>query len=188
MGSAQPRREVTNFEANIHDDTPAARCSHPSARPHDLHILSTTRIFSSRSRPGSSRSPTSSKKPSLSLLFGGSHVSAYCRSDDTESSSKPAVRCGIAPFRPPSSSCPCPCVCGCVMRRRSIRRMASHAAVRRRVPPKCPYLDAPAKSPRKYPPATYTKERAGATPTKANVSSWDLSSLSIPASAWSTST
>jgi hypothetical protein len=171
-------------KVDIHDETQAARCSHPSARPHDLHILSTTRIFSSLSSPGSSKSPTSSKKPSLSRLLGGSHVSAYCRSDDTESSSKPAVRCGIAPFRPKLS----PRACGCVMRRRSMRRMASHAAVRRRVPPKCPYLDAPAKSPRKYPPAMYTREQAGATPTKANVSSWDFSSLSIPASAWSTST
>ena len=143
------RREKQR-KTDIHDD-PAARRSHPKIRPHDLHILSTTRILSSLPRPGSSRSPTSSKKPSLSRLLGGSHVSPYCRSDDTESSSKPAVRCGIAPFRLPPS---CPCVCGCVMRRRSMRRIASHVAVRRRVPPKCSCLDAPAKSPRKYPLAT----------------------------------
>ena len=144
------RREKQR-KTDIHDD-PAARRSHPKIRPHDLHILSTTRILSSLPRPGSSRSPTSSKKPSLSRLLGGSHVSAYCRSDDTDSSSKPAVRCGIVPFGS-VSLCACACVCGCVMRRRSMRRMASHAAVRRRVPPKCPYLDAPAKSPRRYPPA-----------------------------------
>ena len=97
-------KEVTDC-CQLHDETPAAaRCSHPSARPHDRHILSTTRIFSSRPSPGSSKSPTSSRKPSLSRLRGGSHVSAYCRSEDTESSSRPAVRCGIAPFIPSSSS------------------------------------------------------------------------------------
>src|SRR6266404_2875221 len=68
--------------AKVHDDTAAARCCHPNALPHDLHILSTTRIFSSLSRLGSSRSPTSSRKPSLSRLLGGSHFSAYCLSDD----------------------------------------------------------------------------------------------------------
>src|SRR5712671_2562822 len=73
---------------DIHDDTSTVRRCHPSAWPHVLHILSTTRIFSSRPSRGSSRSPTSSKRPSLSRLRGGSHVSPYCRRDDTESSNK----------------------------------------------------------------------------------------------------
>src|SRR6266851_9517498 len=88
----------------IHDDTSTGRRSHPSAWPHDLHILSTTRIFSSRPSPGSSRSSTSSKKPSLSRLLNGNRVSAYWRRDDTERSNKPAVRCGIVPVVPFVSS------------------------------------------------------------------------------------
>jgi hypothetical protein len=81
----------------IHDDTSMGRRSQPSTWPHDLHILSTTLNFSSRPSRGSSRSPTSSKKPSRIRLLNGNHVSAYCRSDDTERSNKPAVKCGIVP-------------------------------------------------------------------------------------------
>lgn len=79
-------------------DTSMASRSHPSAWPHDLHILSTTFNFSSLPNLGSSRSPTSSKKPSLSRLLSGNCVSAYCRREDTESSNKPVVSGGIAPF------------------------------------------------------------------------------------------
>jgi hypothetical protein len=155
----------------------------PSACPHDLHNLSTTRISSSLPNLGSSKSPTSSKNTSLSRLLGGSHVSAYCRSDDTESSNKTVVSGGIPPFVPPASwssawagveSCWFLRVRGCVMRRPSIRRMVNHwhAAVRRRAPPRPPptlVATAGGESPPKYPPITYTRDSAGATPTKANV-------------------
>ncbi len=46
----------------------------------------------------------------------------------------------------------------------------------------------PNQSARKYPTVIYVSVIAGATPTKANVNSWDLSSLSMPDNAWFMST
>ena len=56
--------------------TESAPVPHPKMLPQDLHIRSTTFIFSSRSSDGSSISPTSSKKPSRSLECCGRQVSA----------------------------------------------------------------------------------------------------------------
>ena len=90
----------------IHVDTSTAWRSHPSSCPQDLHILSTTRIFSSRPNLGSSKSPMSSENPSLSRLLDGIHVSTYSRRDDAESSNKPMVSGGISPFVSSALWCP----------------------------------------------------------------------------------
>lgn len=95
---------------------------HPSTSPHDRHIRSSTRSFSARPSAGSSRSTTSSKKPSRRREFAGRYVSAYVLRWLTESRSSPEVSGGIegvgCPREPPGVT---RCDLGCAMRRRSMR-------------------------------------------------------------------
>jgi hypothetical protein len=67
-------------------------------------------------------------------------------------------------------------------------RMVDHTPPILRFPPYFPTPQLPLKSAANDPPTRYTIANAGATPTKANVNSCDLSSLSMPANAWSMST
>jgi hypothetical protein len=69
-----------------------------------------------------------------------------------------------------------------------VYRIADHTVPLLRFPPYFPIPRLPLKSAASAPPARYTITNAGATPTNANVNSCDLSSLSIPANAWSMST
>lgn len=70
---------------------PSANLPQPRTSPQHLHILSTTLIFSVRPKSGSSKSTTSSRKPSRILDPAGRQVSAYVRSRATERSSRPDV-------------------------------------------------------------------------------------------------
>lgn len=177
---------------------------HPSVHPQLLHILSNTLSFSHRPKLGSSRSCTSSRNPSRRRDRAGSDVRAYCRRCINDNTSSPVVSGGIAfgDDSTPLGCSACLCVFGWKSNRRSILLyldlacvpctqdrtdlIASQTLIWRCLPP---YLGRPPNtSCLRKPPTTYTTVRAGATPTNANVSSCDLSSLSIPVRAWSMST